>query len=62
MWDNTRPMKGISAIHIVNEQSFTALLMFAQGRRQLFPLGSRHVPVVCVLGLALFPTATLEGL
>src|SRR6185437_14461483 len=31
MWDNTRPMKGINSIHVMNEGSFTLLLAFAPG-------------------------------
>jgi hypothetical protein len=52
MWDNTRPVKGINPIHIMNEGSFTLLLVFAHG----FSGGARpHMS-------PRFATATLEGL
>jgi hypothetical protein len=52
MWDNTRPVKGINPIHIMNEGSFTLLLVLALGfsacaRLQMSPR---------------FATATLEDL
>src|SRR5579859_1982298 len=41
MWDNTRPMKGINAIHVMNEPSFTALLVSEPAvRRPYSPLVS----------------------
>lgn len=35
MWDNTRPMKGINSIHVMNEGSFTLLLAFAPVRQEV---------------------------
>jgi hypothetical protein len=52
MWDNTRPMKGINPIHVMNECSFTVLLV---ARRQQSRAQAPLMPL-------LFPTATLEGL
>ena len=50
MWDNTRPVMGINPIHIMNEGSFTLLLVMAPriGRP---PVSSPR-----------FATATMEGL
>jgi hypothetical protein len=52
LWDNTRPMKGISTIRFMNEHSFTFLLAFplAAVERKYRTISTR------------FATATLEGL
>ena len=52
LWDNTRPMKGVSTIRYMNEHSFTLLLAFslASVERKCRTISSR------------FATATLEGL
>jgi len=50
MWDNTRPVMGINPIHVMNEGSFTLLLVFTA------PIG--RVPALSLR----FATATMEGL
>ncbi len=64
MWDNTRPMKGISAIHVMNEPSFMDLLMFAQppGSPMRAHFARLGVKAGCGPLSPLFPTATLEAL